>query len=108
MAWRIVKQPNGLLARFSDIVDDFTHYNLTVKQAVKVCQDQSMGEAEAKQKVQNGVLDLKPWGTKPSEDGLSRWRDCLDTIKSVHGTKAMKKRVKECSTNLTPKRKKKK
>lgn len=28
MAWRIVRQPNGKLARFSDIVDNFTHTNI--------------------------------------------------------------------------------
>ncbi len=29
MGWRFVKQPNGRYARFSEIVDDFTHHNMT-------------------------------------------------------------------------------
>lgn len=29
MAWRIVKQPNGLFASFSDIVDHFTYTDMT-------------------------------------------------------------------------------
>jgi hypothetical protein len=35
MAWRIVKQPNGLYARFSDIVDNFTHYNMDRNEAIE-------------------------------------------------------------------------
>ena len=29
MNWRVIRQPDGKYARFSDIVDDFTHFDLT-------------------------------------------------------------------------------
>ena len=29
MAWRIVVQPNGKYAKFSDVVDNFTDYDMT-------------------------------------------------------------------------------
>jgi hypothetical protein len=35
MAWRIVKQPNGLLARFSDVVDNFTAVDMTKQEAIE-------------------------------------------------------------------------
>ena len=32
MAWRIVQQPDGKLARFSDVCDDFTDVDLTYEE----------------------------------------------------------------------------
>lgn len=87
MAWRIVKQPNGLFARFSDVVDDFTHYDMTEAEALEVCvQECDCGPKTAAEKVENAKRDLEPWTMKPSGgDGLNRWRDCLVTIYAVHG-----------------------
>ena len=34
MAWRLIRQPNGKLARFSEVVDDFTHTDMTEREAV--------------------------------------------------------------------------
>lgn len=84
MAWRIVKQPNNMLARFSDIVDNFTHYNLTESEAFDVCLEY-MSKESAQRKVQRGINDIEPWSLTEKGDGLSRWRDCLDTIENVHG-----------------------
>lgn len=76
MPSRFLMQPNGKLARFSTIVDNFTHANLTEKDAYYVaCGD--MGRDAAEAKVARGVargLD--------SEGG---WNDCLETIRTVHG-----------------------
>lgn len=83
MAWRFVKQPNGLLARFSDIVDNFTHYNLTEAEAIEVACEY-MSQTDAKIKVQAGLDDINPW-TKEKGDGLSRWNKSCDTIKLIHG-----------------------
>jgi len=49
MAWRIVKQPNGLLAKFSDIVDTFTNLNMTEEEALACCRE-TCGEDAAKKK----------------------------------------------------------
>lgn len=84
MAWRIVKQPNGLLARFSDVVDTFTDMNMNERQAYRLCRE-DIGVQESKRKVCAGKLDFIPWTNTPSEDGLARWRDCLETIEAIHG-----------------------
>jgi hypothetical protein len=78
MAWRIVKQPDGLYARFADPVDHFTHYNMTLAEALRYCQDE-IGLAEGMRKVQR------------ADDEPSRWADCLETIEIVHG---MEERLK--------------
>ena len=89
MAWRIVRQPNGKLARFSDVVDNFTHMDLTRWQAVKLCR-QYMASDEAVKKVQSGVDDIMPWGIGWG-NGLDRWNDCLETISMVHGREAVER-----------------
>lgn len=86
MGWRIVLQPNGKLARFSDIVDDFTHMDMTAEEATEVCREH-MGRREAKEKVRAGLKDHKPWTVGVKGSGLDRWKDCLETIRSVHGKK---------------------
>lgn len=86
MGWRFVKQPNGKLARFSDIVDHFTHYNMTVGEAIDYCLREGMNGHQAQIKVQAGVDDHKPWTTVPGE-GNERWLDSLDTIEVIHGKK---------------------
>lgn len=96
MAWRIVKQPNGLLARFSDIVDDFTHINMTEAEALEVCREY-LGIVEAQKKVLAGVQDWKPWTNSIFGDGLSRWNDSIARIKNVHGKKAAEHRVQATS-----------
>lgn len=90
MAWRIVKQPNGLLARFSDVSDGFTHMQMTHEQALEVCREH-MSESEAQNKVKAAVEDHIPWTVGVKGTGTSRWEDALDTIKAVHGKKAMLK-----------------
>lgn len=97
MAWRIVKQPNGLLARFSDIVDAFTDMNMTPQQAYRCCREYC-GRDDSKRKVQAGLEDWEPWTTKPG-DGLARWRDSLETIEVIHGA-GKRREVQEIGTSL--------
>ena len=90
MAWRIVRQPDGLLARFSDVVDNFTDVNMTTVEALLLCiQEHDCGLWTAARKVRAGIEDWPPWTVEQSsEDGLSRWRDSLSKIESVHGVDA--------------------
>jgi len=94
MGWRLVKQPNGRLARFSDIVDNFTHYDLTDAEALDVCVEKNCGRDDALAKVRRGhadeILYGRPW--KGPADGLNRWRDSLTTIEAIHG-KAERDRI---------------
>jgi hypothetical protein len=93
MGWRIVKQPNGLYGRFSDIVDDFTHMNLTEKKALKLCKAQGCSPEEATLKVLAGKEDHIPWTNTPGS-GSSRWDDCIKTIKNCYGKQKMNSRIK--------------
>jgi len=90
MAWRIVKQPNGLLARFSDIVDGFTEMNMSETEALEVCHEYC-GIEEAKRKVLAGIQDWKVWTNGEIGNGHDRWDDSLDRIKHMHGKKAADK-----------------
>lgn len=99
MAWRIVKQPNGLYGRFSDIVDNFTSMNMTEAEALAECQHY-LGVVEAAQKVAAGVRDLKPWTTEPGS-GTDRWDDSIRTIRAMHGDETVAEIVALGSKNET-------
>lgn len=74
MGWRLVQQPNGMFARFSDIVDNFTHYDLTEVEAYTVCRDEfDMLEGPSAEKIE----------AAKRESG--RFEDSLRTIAIVHG-----------------------
>lgn len=95
MSWRVIKQPNGLLGIFSDVVDHFTYYDMTEEEAIEVCQsDYDLGRLASRDKVQAGLDDIKPY-TMDKGSGLERWADALDRIKSVYGVKEMNKFKKE-------------
>jgi hypothetical protein len=90
MAWRIVKQPNKLLASFSDIIDGFMMINMTEEEAVQYCiDDRDLGKESAKTKVEAGINDYKPWTLNTKGSGLDRWEDCIKTIKMRHGDDAL-------------------
>lgn len=100
MGWRIVRQPNGKLARFSDVVDNFTHANMTEEEALEVCREH-MGRLGAIEKVKAGVEDHKPWTHGVLGSGHDRWDDCIDTIKLIHGEKELAKVLKEIEADVT-------
>ena len=67
-------QPSGQYARWADSVDHFTHYGMTRKEALKVCQEEyDLGPHAAKEKVTRA--ELEP----------GRYADCLYTIGLIHG-----------------------
>ena len=85
MSFRYLKQPNGKLACFSDIVDDFTIYNMTEEQALEDAR-KDMGEDAARAKIDRALRDEPPpWSQDTATDGLRRWRDALEMIAGVHG-----------------------
>jgi hypothetical protein len=48
MPWRMVLQPNGKYARFSSVVDGFTHTDLTRSEAIELCREYpGMGQEES-------------------------------------------------------------
>jgi hypothetical protein len=74
MAWRIVQQPNGKLARFSDVCDDFTDVEMDFNEAVAECQSYGMSVMDAIDKVNRGI-----------KAGNARYIECLETIRTIHG-----------------------
>ena len=79
MAWRIVQQPNGKFARFSDVVDDFTHYDMTEEEAFDLCFER-MGRREAQEKV--AAAKRHP----------ERYEDEIETIRIIHGSSVVVER----------------
>lgn len=45
MAGFISRQPNGLLCRFSSVVDTITHYNMTEEEYIEMCAERAREEA---------------------------------------------------------------
>lgn len=86
MGWRIVAQPNGLYARFSDVVDDFTNINMTREEALKECRNYSgMGEFESEAKVKRG------------EDDTFRFVEEIRSVRVIHGDERADYLIKMCS-----------
>jgi hypothetical protein len=76
MAGRFLLQPNGRLARFSSIVDNFTHVNMTEEEALREARE-GMGRRDAEAAVARGVAR--------GLDAEGGWNACLETIRTVHG-----------------------
>lgn len=93
MANRAVLQPNGFVARFSDVVDHFTHFNLEPEQLVRFYANaflesgdvhlrgssytQEQARKLAEEKVQRGI-----------DEGKKRFAEEISTIRRVHGALA--------------------
>jgi len=88
MAWRIVRQPNGLFARFSDVVDHFTHYDMDEHEVLAVCAGKGMCEISSQEKLQSAVDDILEDGSHG--DGGSRWKECLEQIVRCFGEDGLK------------------
>lgn len=95
MGWMILKQPNGYYARFSSIVDTFTHVNLTWGDAMDVCIDEC-GKLEAVGKLKRADQDADRTNNPRTGDGLNRWRECLETVELIHGKREAKRFVRDC------------
>ena len=102
MAWRIVRQPNGLLARFSDVVDNFTHLNMTELEAVELCSNlYNMSMPDAMQKVLAGVEDWEPWTNGETKgDGTWRWKHDIATVETIHGEEAVQELLALCGLTI--------
>ena len=79
-----MKQPNGRYARWSSVVDDFTHFNYTRNEALEECRHE-LGAMEATAKMERADRDEARKRTKV--DGLNRWREALETMRALGKTK---------------------
>ena len=85
MGQMYVKQPNGKLGIFSEVVDDFIEVNFTEEEALIRCKE-TMSPLVAARKVNAAIENLDPF-TKIKGKELGRWNYCLDIITSQHGKK---------------------
>lgn len=75
----IAKQPNGLYCRFSEVVDNVTHYNMTEEDYIEMCVE------KAKEKAYNEAVDtLKHW-VRPFEDVKNSFVPSNGTIDEFNG-----------------------
>lgn len=87
MAWRIIRQPNGGYARFSEIVDHFTCYDMNEEEAREECKrEPGMGQLESEAKVRR------------ANENPQRFEEAVKIIKRVHGAAEAKKYRKLLST----------
>lgn len=90
MAWRFIEQPNGKLARFSEVVDDFTHYDLTDAEAYKLARDNSCGPEISKAKVRS------------ARHSPARFAEAIQIIGRVHGQETADERSHLLTDNPPP------
>lgn len=79
MGSQFIKQPNGLYARFSDVVDSFTHFNLTPEDALKVYQ---------KRILQGTEKDVEA-ALKRADNNPNRWEEALNLVHRFEGKKGV-------------------
>jgi len=95
MPARFIRRPNGYLARFSTVVDNVTHVNLTPKEAVLLCEQERMQFSTAVEKVRRGAEDIQgDFG--PPGSGLDRWNEAIESIRHVHGEKETTEIIELC------------
>lgn len=85
MGKQIVKQPNGLYAVWSSVVDDFVLLDATPDDIV----NESVNEY--RQQMATNVLRViqeLDAGHKPYCQFQKTWQECLDDIKELHGPDA--------------------
>lgn len=82
MGRQIIKQPNGLYAEWSSVVDDFVTVDATPEEiAAGWIDDESKRITE---RVQEVVADLNK-GRKPYFQFTMSYPECLERIREVHG-----------------------
>lgn len=92
----MLKQPDGLIAVFSSVVDDFTYMNLTEAEAMEVGASE-WGERTAREKLDRGLKDERLWPNDENfvSDGQGRWREACGSIAFQHDLKHLRARFDE-------------
>lgn len=85
MDFRIVRQPNGLFARFSDTDRNFTRYNMNAEEAEQYCRNDGLSAHAASAEVLLGAEDRDPDQPGRIGSGLDRWEAALRIIEVAHG-----------------------
>ena len=90
----MLKQPDGRIAFFSSIVDDFTAWDATPEEALAYG-IKEWGQSVAQEKLDRALMDIGLWKPHTTHDGLGRWRESLTIIAFQHGVKRLQERLDE-------------
>lgn len=92
MGWRFIEQPDGKLARFSEIVDSFTHWGMTDQEAIVVAISEcNCGLETARKKVLNARVETP-----------ERWTEALRIIRDVHGQRELDSTLTQMGFSTPP------
>lgn len=94
MAQFVVKQPDGKLALFSEVVDNFIACNMDESQMIAYLRSRGMDESNAKVKVDAGINERWLFNNKCTESNW-RWNYAIGVIKDIHGQDVLDKTLKE-------------
>lgn len=61
MCWRIVQQPDGLYARFSDVVQNFTHLGLSAMEVALLCRNSHKIPSDLIPPILDNAADPRLW-----------------------------------------------
>lgn len=88
MAWRFVKQPSGLYARYSEIVDNFTDVNLKREAAVALGVMLFEGDHSTLEDATRleAAIHLAAAKVAEADRHPDRWAAALEEIARVHGS----------------------
>ena len=84
MGNRAIKQPNGFYARFSEIVDDFTHANNSREELWSFYRDEGGVECA------NGKMQR-------ADENANKFDEAISIIECIHGKKLADERRKKLS-----------
>jgi hypothetical protein len=84
MARQIIKQPNGKYCIFSSIIDNITHYNMSVDEIIEEWVKES--KKEITERV-NDIVSKIEKGEKPYYQFTQSYDEMLVLIKEIHGKK---------------------
>jgi len=84
MGKQIIKQPNGKYCIFNSIVDNITHYDMTVDEIIEDWVNES--KVDITEKVKDIVKKIEN-GEKPYYQFTHSYDDMIDIIKEIHGEK---------------------
>ncbi len=88
MGKQIIKQPNGKYCIFNSVVDNVTHYDMSVNDIIEDWVNDA--KIEISEKVKNIVSKLEN-GQKPYYQFTQSYEDMLKSIAEIHGEKESKK-----------------
>lgn len=85
----IARQPNGLLCRFSTVVDTVTHYDMTDEEYIEMCAEEARGKARETLK-----RNVKPFewvlnNFHPNNHSVEQFNDLLHQMGSEIRLSAM-------------------